>query len=89
MPPRELRARWKLNGNLKDAEGISHGMGDPNESPFIQKIEDGSPKVSFLNGSFTRLLDPDATLRSKLAEFVDKGDFGLAYELSRFRQPPE
>ena len=33
---------------------------------------------SFLNGSLTRLMDPDAGLRSKLVEFVERGDFGLA-----------
>jgi hypothetical protein len=38
-----------------------------------------SLRQSFLNGSLTRLLDPDATLRSKIAEFVHKGDFALAY----------
>ncbi|PWU13198.1 MAG: AAA family ATPase [Verrucomicrobia bacterium] len=32
----------------------------------------------FLNGSFTRLLDPDSTLRHKITEFVTKGEFGLA-----------
>ncbi len=37
-----------------------------------------SLRQSFLNGSLTRLLDPDTTLRSKIVEFVDKGDFGLA-----------
>jgi hypothetical protein len=35
-------------------------------------------RQSFLNGSLTRLLDPDAVLRRKIAEFVEKGDFGLA-----------
>jgi hypothetical protein len=35
-------------------------------------------RQSFLNGSLTRLLDPDTVLRSKIAEFVAKGDFGLA-----------
>jgi Protein of unknown function (DUF499) len=35
-------------------------------------------RQSFLNGSFTRLLDPDATLKGKITEFVDRGDFGLA-----------
>jgi len=38
-----------------------------------------SLRQSFLNGSLTRLLDPDTTLRSKIVEFVDRGDFGLAY----------
>lgn len=37
-----------------------------------------SLRQSFLNGSLTRLLDPDATLRKKIVEFVEKGDFGLA-----------
>ncbi|MDZ7338688.1 MAG: DUF499 domain-containing protein [candidate division KSB1 bacterium] len=36
-------------------------------------------RQSFLNGSLTRLLDPDTTLRTKIAEFVRRGDFGLAY----------
>jgi hypothetical protein len=37
-----------------------------------------SLRQSFLNGSLTRLVDPDATLRSKIVEFVAHGDFGLA-----------
>jgi hypothetical protein len=37
-----------------------------------------SLRQSFLNGSLTRLLDPDAVLRHKIVEFVDRGDFGLA-----------
>jgi hypothetical protein len=37
-----------------------------------------SLRQSFLNGSLTRLLDPDATLRNKIVEFVGRGDFGLA-----------
>ncbi len=37
-----------------------------------------SLRQSFLNGSLTRLLDPDATLKSKIVEFVMRGDFGLA-----------
>jgi hypothetical protein len=32
----------------------------------------------FLNGTLTRLPDPDSILRRKIVEFVDKGDFGLA-----------
>jgi len=38
-----------------------------------------SLRQSFLNGSLTRLLDPDTTLRGKIVEFVGRGDFGLAY----------
>jgi len=37
-----------------------------------------SLRQSFLNGSLTRLADPDETLRTKIVEFVAKGDFGLA-----------
>ncbi len=36
-----------------------------------------SVRQSFLNGSLTRLIDPDSTLRSKLTEFVGRGEFGL------------
>jgi hypothetical protein len=37
-----------------------------------------SLRQSFLNGSLTRLVDPDAVLKNKLVEFVGRGDFGLA-----------
>jgi len=37
-----------------------------------------SLRQSFLNGSLTRLLDPDAVLRNRIVEFVSRGDFGLA-----------
>ena len=37
-----------------------------------------SLRKSFLDGSLTRLPDPDATLRQKIVEFVARGDFGLA-----------
>lgn len=37
-----------------------------------------SLRQSFLNGSLTRLLDPDTILRGKIVEFVSRGDFGLA-----------
>jgi hypothetical protein len=54
-----------------------------------------SLRQSFLNGSLTRLLDPDTTLRGKIVEFVGKGDFGLAsgqrtdgrYERVWFQEP--
>jgi hypothetical protein len=39
-----------------------------------------SLRQSFLNGALTRLLDPDTTLRKKLVEFVERGEFGLASE---------
>ncbi len=37
-----------------------------------------SLRQSFLNGSLTRLVDPDAALRRKIVEFVANGSFGLA-----------
>ena len=54
-----------------------------------------SLRQSFLNGSLTRLLDPDMTLRGKIVEFVGRGDFGLAsgqnadgtYERLWFKEP--
>ncbi len=54
-----------------------------------------SLRQSFLNGSLTRLLDPDTTLRGKIGEFVSRGDFGLAsgerpdgtYERVWFEEP--
>ena len=35
-------------------------------------------RQSFLNGSLTRLVDPDTILKNKIVEFVKNGDFGLA-----------
>ena len=54
-----------------------------------------SLRQSFLNGSLTRLLDPDIILRGKIVECVSKGDFGLAsghkpdgsYERVWFNEP--
>ena len=37
-----------------------------------------SLRQSFLNGTLTRLIDPDLVLRSRIAEFVSRGEFGLA-----------
>ena len=37
-----------------------------------------SLRQSFLDGSLTRLIDPDEILRRQIVEFVSKGDFGLA-----------
>ena len=54
-----------------------------------------SLRQSFLNGSLTRLVDPDAALRRKIVEFVESGSFGLAsgsttdgrYERMWYREP--
>lgn len=37
-----------------------------------------SLRQCFLDGSLTRLMDPDTVLRRKIVEFVSKGEFGLA-----------
>ena len=37
-----------------------------------------SLRQSFLDGSLTRLSDPDAVLRRQIVQFVGSGDFGLA-----------
>lgn len=37
-----------------------------------------SLRQAFLTGALDRVLDPDAYLRAKIPEFVERGDFGLA-----------
>ena len=61
-------------------ESVGAGYLERNWPPALK--EDGvwpllSLRQSFLDGSLTRLVDPDAVLRGKIVEFVDKGDFGL------------
>ena len=61
-------------------ESVGAGYLDRNWPPALK--ESGawpltSLRQSFLNGSLTRLVDPDAVLRSKIVEFVEKGDFGV------------
>ena len=54
-----------------------------------------SLRQSFLDGSLTRLLDPDAVLRTRIVDFVNDGEFGLAsgdkgdgdYERVWFNEP--
>lgn len=62
-------------------ESVGAGYIDRNWPPALK--ESGawpltSLRQSFLNGSLTRLLDPDAILRNKTVEFIGRGDFGLA-----------
>lgn len=62
-------------------ESVGAGYIERNWSPALK--ESGawplaSLRQSFLNGALTRLIDPDNVLRSKIVEFVGKGDFGLA-----------
>lgn len=80
------------------SESVGAGYLDRNWPPALK--ESGawplaSLRQSFLNGSLTRLLDPDTTLRRKIVEFVGKGEFGLAsgqnpagtYERVWFEEP--
>ncbi|NJL26725.1 MAG: AAA family ATPase [Thermoanaerobaculia bacterium] len=62
-------------------ESIGAGYLERNWPPALK--ESGawplaSLRQSFLNGSLTRLIDPDAVLKSKIRDFVAQGEFGLA-----------
>ncbi len=62
-------------------ESVGAGYLERNWPPALKEAGAwplASLRQSFLNGSLTRLVDPDAILRSKLVEFVSRGDFGLA-----------
>ena len=62
-------------------ESVGAGYIDRNWPPALKDFGAwplASLRQSFLNGSLTRLVDPDATLKSKIVEFVTRGDFGLA-----------
>jgi hypothetical protein len=62
-------------------ESVGAGYIDRNWPPALKAAGAwplASLRQSFLNGSLTRLLDPDAVLRGKIVEAVTKGDFGLA-----------
>ena len=70
-----------LNANALLNESVGAGYIERNWPPALQESGAwplGSLRQSFLNGSLTRLLDPDAVLREKITEFVERGDFGLA-----------
>ncbi len=71
-----LKAEALLN------EGIGAGYIERRWPPAL--AESGawplsSLRQSFLDGSLTRLLDPDAVLKPKIAEFVMRGEFGVAW----------
>jgi len=73
----------KSNGLLNESIGASYL--ERNWPPAL--VESGawslkSLRQSFLNGSLTRLVDPEVILRIKLIEFVSKGEFGIASGLA-------
>ena len=62
-------------------ESVGAGYLERNWPPALKKERAwplSSLRQSFLNGSLTRLVDPDAVLRNKIVGFVGNGDFGLA-----------
>jgi hypothetical protein len=62
-------------------ESVGAGYIERNWPPALKEAGAwslASLRQSFLNGALTRLLDPDAVLRGKIAEFVQNSDFGLA-----------
>jgi len=70
-----------LKSNALLNESIGAGYIDRNWPPALK--ESGawplaSLRQSFLNGSLTRLIDPDGILKRKIVEFVEKGELGLA-----------
>ncbi len=70
-----------LKSNALLNESVGAGYIDRNWPPALK--ESGawplsSLRQSFLNGSLTRLLDPDAVLKGKIVEFVTNGELGLA-----------
>lgn len=72
-------AALKSEGRVNETVGA--GYLDRNWPPALK--ESGAwplqgLRKGFLDGSLTRLLDPDKVLRAKVAEFVQKGDMGLA-----------
>lgn len=70
-----LRSQALLN------DSVGAGYIDRNWPPALKEEGEwplASLRQSFLNGTLTRLLDPDTVLKRKIAEFVERGDFALA-----------
>ena len=62
-------------------ESVGAGYIERNWPPALKESAAwplASLRQSFLNGSLTRLVDPDAILKAKIVELVSRGDFGLA-----------
>lgn len=72
-------AALRTEGLLSDSVGASYL--ERHWPPALQ--ESGawplaSLRQAFLNGSLTRLADPEATLRARIPDWVARGEFGLA-----------
>jgi hypothetical protein len=62
-------------------ESVGGGYIERNWPPALKETGAwplASLRQSFLNGSLTRLVDPDAVLKGKIVDFVSRGEFGLA-----------
>ena len=79
-------------------ESVGAGYIDRNWPPALKESGSwplSSLRQSFLNGSLTRLVDPEMILRTKIVEFITRGDFGLgsgqktdgSYERIWFAEP--
>jgi len=79
-------------------ESVGAGYIERNWPPALRESGTwslASLRQSFLNGSLTRLVDPDGILKSRIVEFVSRGDFGLgsgaradgSYERLWFEEP--
>jgi len=69
----------KSQGILNDA--VTAGYIERHWPPALKESGSwplSSLRQSFLNGSLTRIVDPDAVLRSCITEFIQRGEFGLA-----------
>jgi hypothetical protein len=81
---RRVLAALKSEALLNESVGASYI--ERNWPPALREAGSwplASLRQSFLNGSLTRLVDPDLVLRSKIIEFVGRGDFGLASDQNR------
>ncbi|WP_010252910.1 DUF499 domain-containing protein [Treponema primitia] len=70
-----------LKSNALLNETVGAGYIERNWPPALKEIGAwplSSLRQSFLNGSLTRLLDPDSALRLKICDFVFRGEFGLS-----------
>ena len=62
-------------------ESVGAGYIERNWPPALKEAGAwplASLRQSFLNGSLTRLIDPDTILKNKISEFVSRGEFGFA-----------
>ncbi len=74
------RAVSALKSSALLNESVGAGYLERNWPPALKEAGAwplASLRQSFLNGSLTRLLEPDTVLRRKIVELVAKGEFGL------------